>query len=79
MSSTRGVRESCLCSHDDPGCCPECGADLVVHQPDLELPDRLLAVCEECKAWFLTSPELDSLILLPLPQSESRFKTLWEN
>ena len=35
-------------------CCPRCEFSLTLHQPDPELPERLLATCDECKAWFLT-------------------------
>jgi hypothetical protein len=45
--------------------CPHCDADLEVHQPDEDLPDRLLAVCPCCKAWFLTDPSGDLTCLVP--------------
>ena len=35
--------------------CPHCEFPLTLHQPDPELPDRLLATCDDCKAWFLTN------------------------
>jgi hypothetical protein len=51
------------CSWSDPAheevvepCCPVCAAPLVLHQPDAQLPHRLLAVCEECKAWYVSDP-----------------------
>ena len=34
--------------------CPNCGSALSIHQPDEELPNRLLATCNCCKSWFLT-------------------------
>lgn len=37
--------------------CPLCGAGADLHQPDVRLPDRLLATCEACGTW--------SLLLLP--------------
>ena len=33
--------------------CPNCDGLLVLHMPDMELPDRLIGVCEHCHAWFL--------------------------
>ena len=35
-------------------CCPTCEFSLTLHQPDPDLPDRLLATCDDCKSWFLT-------------------------
>jgi hypothetical protein len=35
--------------------CPRCQCLLVLHQPDPELWDRLLATCEKCKSWFLAN------------------------
>ncbi|MFO0950050.1 MAG: hypothetical protein U0835_02650 [Isosphaeraceae bacterium] len=34
--------------------CPLCGGGLEIHQPDCDLPRRLLATCDDCKAWFVT-------------------------
>lgn len=36
-------------------CCPRCENSLTLHQPDPELPNRLLATCDECKSWFLAN------------------------
>jgi hypothetical protein len=33
--------------------CPICQCPLVLHQPDREVADRLLATCDDCKSWFL--------------------------
>lgn len=33
--------------------CRTCGAPLDVCQPDPNLPDRFLATCPDCLAWFL--------------------------
>ena len=33
--------------------CPNCGDELLIHQPDPETPDRLLGTCDECKSWYL--------------------------
>jgi hypothetical protein len=45
--------------------CPRCRWPLVLHQPDTEVPDRLLATCGECKSWFLLATESAELIPLP--------------
>jgi hypothetical protein len=45
--------------------CPQCGDELVLHQPDPGRPDRLLATCKVCHAWFLTTAGLRPLDLIP--------------
>ena len=47
-------------------CCPRCEYSLSLHQPDSDLPDRLLATCGDCRSWFLT--DSDGLVLIPLPE-----------
>lgn len=37
--------------------CPGCGSALDLHQPDIELPERLLGVCESCKGWYVLDGE----------------------
>jgi C4-type Zn-finger protein len=51
--------------------CPSCDETLILHQPDVELPDRLLATCENCKSWFLTNSE--SSVLVPIPLSAADY------
>ncbi len=45
--------------------CPACRGSLVFHQPDARLPDRLIATCETCPAWFLLDAAFAVLIRLP--------------
>lgn len=33
--------------------CPRCRSPLDLHQPDPDRPDRLLATCGGCGAWYL--------------------------
>ena len=33
-------------------CCPQCEYSLTLHQPDPELPERLLATCDDCNRGF---------------------------
>jgi hypothetical protein len=33
--------------------CLDCDCELILHQPDPDLPDRLLGTCDACKSWFL--------------------------
>ncbi len=47
--------------------CPQCEYSLTLHQPDPELPDQLLATCDECKSWFVTDAEGVRLIAIPKP------------
>ena len=46
-------------------CCEHCGSLLTLHQPDPELPDRLLATCDECKSWYLSNSTGTALIPIP--------------
>jgi hypothetical protein len=46
--------------------CPRCLSSLALHQPDPELPHRLLAVCEECKSWYVSSARGTSLTPVPI-------------
>ena len=48
-------------------CCPRCESSLSMHQPDPDLPDRLLATCDECKSWFLANS--DATTLVPIPRT----------
>jgi hypothetical protein len=58
--------DGCLKTTDTEAvCCPVCGDELVLHQPDGTLAGRLLATCGGCKAWFLTGPRLRFLKLMP--------------
>jgi hypothetical protein len=63
MSSifARRVREH---SHESvlSFCCPNCESSLTLHQPDPELPERLLATCDDCKSWYVTGPPGRELI-----------------
>jgi hypothetical protein len=33
--------------------CPECSHPLEIHQPDQNLPSRLLGICALCQVWLL--------------------------
>ena len=45
--------------------CANCHDSLVVHQPDEAYPDRLLATCLECGAWFLIYADKSVMVRLP--------------
>lgn len=45
-----------VCEEIDPEC-PRCGGNLALHQPHCDLPDRLLAACDDCLAWYLTGSD----------------------
>jgi hypothetical protein len=42
-----------------PFLCLDCRRQLDVHQPDADLPDRMLATCEHCKGWHLVEWSTD--------------------
>ena len=52
--------------------CLHCSSALSLHQPDLELPGRLLGVCEGCKRWFLIDvlTDLGEGVMVRLPDME---------
>jgi hypothetical protein len=45
--------------------CPKCSAPLVLHQPDIDLPEHMLGVCSECQAWYLLNASAGVMALLP--------------
>ena len=51
-----------------PFSCPRCACLMTLHQPDPELSERLLAVCEYCKSWYLTNPTETGLSLIRQPR-----------
>ena len=54
--------------------CLSCGKTLDVHQPDADLPYRMLATCEACKGWHVVDCDREGmhalLMLLPEPPSK---------
>ena len=49
--------------------CPKCRVDLNIHQPDPDVPGRLLGTCGECGTWCALTLDSDHsearLIVLP--------------
>jgi hypothetical protein len=45
--------------------CGTCDVPLDIHQPDPDLPDRLLGTCRVCKAWWLLDGEAELMARLP--------------
>ena len=56
MTALRASKNTSDVGDDDSIACPKCGGRIEVHQPDPDLPRRLLATCDDCKEWFLTGP-----------------------
>ena len=52
--------------------CPRCECSLTLHQPDSDLPDRLLATCDECKSWHLATSEGTELRPIIQPKGRPR-------
>ncbi len=48
--------------------CPRCEACLNIHEPDCDLPDRLLATCGACLSWYLIDCSTERMIRLPDPR-----------
>jgi hypothetical protein len=45
--------------------CSRCQSSLDLHQPDVERPERLLGMCEDCRSWFLMAIDEGFMIRLP--------------
>ncbi len=45
--------------------CASCHGFLVLHQPDEDLPHRLLGTCRECRTWFLVDGDTELMVKLP--------------
>ncbi len=52
--------------------CLNCSVRLMLFQPDLDSPERLLGVCQRCKHWFLIDliPDQTEGLLWRLPDVE---------
>jgi len=48
-------------------CCPQCNDFLAIHEPDCELPDRLLGICGGCGSWFMIDSKVGLMLRLPHP------------
>jgi hypothetical protein len=46
--------ESLMLSH-----CPDCNHPLEIHQPDQNLPSRLLGICAHCRVWLLIDIDVE--------------------
>jgi hypothetical protein len=51
--------------------CPACDGQLAFHQPDTRQPHRLLAICDDCDAWFLIDMVRSQILHLPGDHSPS--------
>jgi hypothetical protein len=45
--------------------CPGCHDHLIIHQPDEQLPRRLLGTCPSCFAWYLIDAAAAVMVRLP--------------
>ena len=54
------------------GTCLNCGEPLQFHQPDPELPDRMLGTCDGCHRWLLIVfvPGQPEAVVAPLPDGD---------
>ena len=48
-----------------PLVCRTCWSDLILHQPDPEMPERILGTCDECKTWYLFDGDLECVEIAP--------------
>ena len=48
-----------------PYSCPMCSESLDIHQPDLEDPENLLAICDGCHAWYVVNVPQHIMTLFP--------------
>ena len=42
-----------------------CEESLLIHQPDVDAPERLLGTCESCGSWHLIDGDRAVTVLLP--------------
>ena len=47
--------------------CPHCGEVLILHQPCVESPERLLGTCPACMGWFLLDGLRGGAVTVLLP------------
>ncbi len=54
-------------------CCVHCGEALDLQQPNAQVPDRLLGICEGCSLWFLIElvTERSEVMMVQLPEGRS--------
>ena len=45
--------------------CLACGEPLLLHQPDVNAPQRLLGTCDTCGAWHMIDCDQAITVLLP--------------
>jgi hypothetical protein len=57
----------------EPPACGRCGSSLELHQPDADLPNRLLGTCPACKAWYVVEGE-DRARRIPIIATESALR-----
>jgi hypothetical protein len=52
--------------------CLNCGETLQFHQPESDLPDRMLGTCDECHQWHLIDfvPGKPEAVVAPLPAGD---------
>ena len=62
-------------AHDSGGdlACPVCQTPLETHQPDPDMPERLLGCCPRCRAWTLVDLQCDgNIIMNTLSRTDSK-------
>ena len=55
--------------------CLACDCELILHQPDPDLPERLLGTCDACKSWFL----VEGVAGVPIPLQAVEYSQGWED
>jgi len=86
MASTRVTRtieailsrQNARNGHRSPDC-PHCGTTLELHQPDIERPARLIAVCLDCGRWYIVQdPESNwrQAVLMQVPDEDAIYSRL---
>jgi hypothetical protein len=45
--------------------CPSCRTPLLLHQPDISVPDRMLGICCDCQDWYLMDNLAGTMAMLP--------------
>lgn len=52
--------------------CLNCETPIEIHQPDSELPERMLGTCENCRTWYLVEcdPNTGQAVLIQIPDPD---------
>ena len=72
IAMTLSVMSITLCQDGQSSfLCTHCDSPVEIHQPDADLPYRMLGTCDHCHAWYLLTTDSgeDRALVIELPDS----------